>query len=130
MPHRKPCRAFYALLLTALLAGCARARIVPTRHGGAVPSLSEEMLSITPPLRGVPLDEELEYQISWWGIPVGNAVLTTSLTEEKRYSGLVRLDCDRRRHDELRRRRGNHSQRAGVGSNPIRGDPHVGRPAG
>jgi hypothetical protein len=70
-----------------LLAGCARAGVVragPQGSGLTAPG----GVSIAPPLVVVPIGEKLEYEISWWGIPVGRAVLTTTGLDKK---GLVRL---------------------------------------
>lgn len=66
------------LLALALLAGCARPQI----------ARSHPAVSIAPPLATVPVGEELEYSISWWGIPVGTALLTTSAPDK---NGWVKL---------------------------------------
>ena len=68
----------HALLFGALLlAGCASARIVRTQPEQSSPG--EERISITPPLKKLPVGETLEYEISWWGVPVGTAVFQTTL---------------------------------------------------
>ena len=86
------------LLLAILLSGCARARIIPIRPpanpASEVPG--ETSASVAPALQTVPVGERLEYSIQWCGIPVGNAVLTTSLAKEKGYTGLIRLDFQAR----------------------------------
>ena len=91
-------------LLAALMAlsGCARAPVSPGRPHpppGDHPASAEVLkpahpISVAPAQAAVPVGEKLEYSIQWWGIPVGSAVLTTSLAEEKEYSGLVRLDFE------------------------------------
>lgn len=65
---------FFSVLL---LSGCARA--------GVVRSVPREIaagrathVSISQPLSVVPVGEQLEYEITWWGVPVGRAVLTTA----------------------------------------------------
>ena len=80
--------------------GCARGPIGPA-HPRARAVQAETYrpavpVSVEPALQRVPIGEKLEYSIQWWGIPVGSAVLTTSLSEEKGYSGLVRLDFQAR----------------------------------
>ena len=74
---------FFSLIVAvSLLAGCGRAgisrmRLDQVEAGTATP------VSISSPLRTVPVGEVLEYDIFWLGILVGNAKMTTSLTEEK-----------------------------------------------
>lgn len=60
--------SWLGILALVLLVGCARPYIARSRPE----------VSIAPPLETVPVGEELEYSISWWGIPVGTAVLSTS----------------------------------------------------
>ena len=67
----------------SLLAGCSRAGIARMRNvqveqGTATP------VSIASPLQTVPVGEVLEYAIFWWGVLVGNATMTTALSEDKR----------------------------------------------
>ena len=74
---RQVFRNYSGLLVLLALAGCAQASVVRSipaeiKAGRAVP------VSIAPPLSSVPVGERLEYSISWWGVPVGTAVLTTS----------------------------------------------------
>ena len=65
----------YGLLLTALFfSGCARAQIIPT-----VP-LPEGTI---PALKKIPLGEELEYKVAWWGVPVGLVSLKSSPSLER-----------------------------------------------
>ena len=76
------------ILLAFLLGGCGRAGVLrtqpgETRAGTAVP------VSIAPPLQSVPIGEQLEYDIFWWGALVGRAQLTTSLSADKK---LVHLE--------------------------------------
>lgn len=70
-----------------LLAGCARAGIVRAGpRGSGLTALGG--VSIAPPLVTVPVGEKLEYEISWWGVPVGRAVLTTAGPDKQ---GLIQL---------------------------------------
>lgn len=72
---------YHLFLTTAFLAGCARAHVVPTPTEvpgtvlKKVPGTSVP-IKIAPPSPTIPSEERLEYQISWWGVPVANAVLT------------------------------------------------------
>jgi hypothetical protein len=60
----------HSLILTVLLiAGCARAQVIPAREN--LPAKS----AIAPPLAALPVGEKLTYQISWWGVPVGTVTL-------------------------------------------------------
>ena len=74
---------FLSLIAAAsLLAGCSRAGIARMRtaqveEGTATP------ISISSPLRTVPVGEVLEYDIFWLGVLAGTARMTTSLTAEK-----------------------------------------------
>lgn len=79
-----------------MAAGCARGPVGPAHPRPCADEVEVRRpagpVSVEPALEAVPIGERLEYSIQWWGIPVGRAVLTTSLAEEKEYSGLVRLD--------------------------------------
>ncbi len=88
------------LLIASLPAGCARAGAAAL--GDSRAAKRGAPVSVAPPLQAVPVGERLEYSIVWWGIPVGNAVLITSRSEEKGYSGLVRLDFQARTNWYLR----------------------------
>lgn len=93
------------LLAASLLAGCTRARVIPVHappQQGEAGVPAPAPVSVAPALQTVPVGERLEYSILWWGIPVGTAVLATSLAQEKRYSGLVRLDFQARSNWYLR----------------------------
>lgn len=79
-----------ALFLCILLAGHALTGSASAKEKKEVPP------SVAPPLQDVPVGEHLKYSIRWWGIPVGTAVLITSRSAEKEYSGLVRLDFQAR----------------------------------
>ena len=70
-------------LIGATLAGCSRAGIVRQRPG-QVKAGTATAVSIAPPLQEVPVGEQLEYDIFWWGIRVGNAKMTTSLHQNKK----------------------------------------------
>lgn len=74
------------LYLLALL-GCARAGVIPARSG-EISAGRAKQVSIAPPLATLPIGEELEYSIRWWGIPVGAAALTTEPPDQ---NGLVKL---------------------------------------
>ena len=76
MKRRLSC--VFCFLLVA--SGCARAHITPTvlpRAPERKPSLAQP-LAIAPPSQRIPLGEELEYSISWWGIPVGTVIATAT----------------------------------------------------
>lgn len=60
------------VLLLNLVAGCARARM--ERLPAEIPPAEIEEMVRAP--AELPADEELVYSISWWGIPVGTAILT------------------------------------------------------
>jgi len=71
--------------MAVLFAGCARAHVVPTparapaiEMPGAilrkVPGVTVP-ITIAPASPVIPTEEELEYRISWWGVPVANAIL-------------------------------------------------------
>ena len=82
-----------AIFFSLLLAGCARAHVISKpleRLGLFAPGPSAPALA-APPLESVPLGERLEYQISWWSVPVATAVLTIEPAEDKK--NLVRLTC-------------------------------------
>ncbi|MBI3615073.1 MAG: DUF3108 domain-containing protein [Candidatus Omnitrophica bacterium] len=65
-------------MLAFLLAGCAQARIVqPPPVSAAAPG------GIAPASRSLPVGEDLEYRISWWGIPVGTVTLSLQPAERK-----------------------------------------------
>lgn len=84
----------YAVLLASfLLAGCARARIVPTELGQPMPGMKGSF-SIAPPLRRLPMGESLTYHILWWGIPVGTATLTTAIPLEREDRHLAILNFE------------------------------------
>lgn len=76
-------RSLLIFALSVLLAGCARAKIVPTAIQPAAQA------PIAPPLEMVPLGEELEYEVSWWGVPVGAVTFSITAAEKK----LVNLTC-------------------------------------
>ncbi len=84
-------RALRALAMTmgttALIAGCARAQIIPTPPPPAVEPgvapLPGQPVTIAPALQNIPLGEELEYSISWWGIPVGTVALTAAPAQKE-----------------------------------------------
>ena len=86
-------RFLTALLLPILfLAGCARAKIIPVSQQKPVAVTKEvnprQPVFIEPPLVEIPLGEELEYSIDWWGIPVGTAILTSEPVSSKEVSTL------------------------------------------
>lgn len=89
-----------------MTAGCAHGPVGPAYPRSR--ALPVEMrrpaapVSVEPAQETVLIGERLEYSIQWWGIPVGSAVLTTSLAEEKEYSGLIRLDFQARSNWYLR----------------------------
>ena len=67
--------------------------MAPTRPGITAPGLT------IPPLAGYPVGEKLEYQVSWWGIPVGLITLTAAQAkkeEDRSLNGLVKLICEGR----------------------------------
>ena len=82
------------VLLCGLLfiAGCARAQIIstpsPVISGAGGPG------TIAAPMKTLQVGEELEYQISWWGVPVGTVIL--SVTPAKEEKGLLKLLCQGR----------------------------------
>ncbi|MBI3323196.1 MAG: DUF3108 domain-containing protein [Candidatus Omnitrophica bacterium] len=79
-----------------MTAGCARAGVVSMRSPKGTPPAVMVPASVAPPLEAVPMNERLEYAIHWWGLPVGYAVLATSLPEEKGHEGLIRLHFEAR----------------------------------
>ena len=58
-------------LLVFLLAGCAQATIVRV---SPVPGAAAG--AVAPPSKALPVGEKLEYQVSWWGVPVGTVTLS------------------------------------------------------
>ncbi len=86
--------SLFAVCFSLPFTGCARARIIPTRSGEYHRGVGAEPFSITPPLQKIPVGEELEYQVSWWGIPVATAVLRSSHLQEKTHRDLVHLSFE------------------------------------
>ncbi len=80
-------KIFSCFLLTAFcllsFSGCGRAGIVRERPG-QVKKGTATAVSIAPPLQSVPVGEQLQYDIFWWGVLVGHARLTTSLHPGKK----------------------------------------------
>ena len=81
----RPPQGFLFLLIFA--SGCTQAGVFPS-HSQEISAGRARQVSIAPPLATVPVGEKLKYDILWWGIPVGTAVLTTSAPEN---NGLVKL---------------------------------------
>ena len=65
-------------LVAILLAGCARVEVV------SAPSSAERITPLVPAVMELAHEESLEYQVSWWGVPVGTVVMTTSLAQPER----------------------------------------------
>jgi len=70
-------RQYSGFLAVLALAGCTRAGVVRSVQG-EIEAGRATPVSIAPPLASVPVGERLEYAISWWGVAVGTASLTTS----------------------------------------------------
>lgn len=90
-------KAWRLLLGLALVAGCARASILPSPPSpSAATAAGKAPGSITPPLTSLPVGEELVYEVSWWGIPVGTATLQTSRPSDKERRDLLELSFQAR----------------------------------
>lgn len=77
----------FAIGYLPLLSSCAHAGVIPS-HSREISAGRAKQVSIAPPLATVPVGEKLEYGITWWGVPVGTAVVTTEAPDR---NGLVRL---------------------------------------
>lgn len=79
-------RSLACLALAASLApGCGRAGIVRQQAvEQEVEMGTAQPVSIASPMKTMPVGETLEYDIFWLGVLVGNATLTTSLTDDKK----------------------------------------------
>ena len=95
-PIRRICQiqVATALVVTAaslalLAVGCARARFSPATAEEA----AQAPITITPPLKRVPVGEELEYSVYWWGMRVGTILFTVSPAPKKEW---VKLACQAR----------------------------------
>ncbi len=104
-----------AWFLIALVAGCARASVMQDRPGVA-PSTETSgdssavisSLNVGPlPPPEIPTTERLDYQVSWWGIPVALATVTSSPVSDPadieklvkdgfQPKTLMKLDCQAR----------------------------------
>lgn len=74
------CLIFVALVV----AGCARAQVRPAPiESAALPAEPATSPQVIPALQKFPLGETFEYQISWWGVPVGLVTMQTAPALEK-----------------------------------------------
>lgn len=67
-----------------LFSGCTQAGVIPS-HSREISAGRARQVSIAPPLATVPVGEKLEYDLLWWGVPVGTAVLTTSASDKNNW---------------------------------------------
>ena len=113
--------AMTACLIALLLVGCARARVVRNRpEKPAAPVAVDGAVSatVTPSKIGpvvaphLPASEHLEYQISWWGVPVALLTLDSNPVTDKadmeklskdgfHPENLLKLDCQARTNTYL-----------------------------
>lgn len=82
-----------------LAGGCARVQVLPATEKEMA------MARSAPALTEIPLGEKLTYQISWWGIPVGIATLTTTPAQKADpvfEKGVVKLKFEARSNAYLK----------------------------
>lgn len=85
-------RFFCLLFIGIIVAGCAQATIAArsAKSAAALAGAGGEI----PAMEGYPIGESLDYEIAWWGIPVGLVTMTVSNEKtDPTLKGLVKLIC-------------------------------------